>query len=173
MQKLILIPLAVSIIRIAVLPLFFNLYNSGDIVICLTVFAASAITDLLDGFLARKLNVTSKFGGYFDATTDFVFVIAIFTFFCLHGFYPLWLLLLITASFIIFLTSSAYGKILYDPIGRYIGSALYIGAVLTLVSPSQAMFSFVQWAFVGFLVASLASRTISLAKKPSQNNVHV
>jgi phosphatidylglycerophosphate synthase len=163
MQKLVLIPLAVSLVRIAVLPLFFYLYNSGDIVICLTVFAALAITDLLDGFLARKLNVTTKFGAYFDAATDVVFVIAIFTFFASQGLYPFWLPLLIAASFLQFVSSSIYAKKMYDPIGRYIGSALYIGVVLTLVFPSQAMFSFVQWAFVGFLAASLASRAISLA----------
>ena len=173
MLKLSLVPLAVSLVRIAVLPLFFYLYNAGDTALCLTVFAASAITDLLDGHLARKLNVTSKLGGYFDATTDFVFVIAIFIFFSLQGLYPFWLPLLIAASFLQFVASSIYARKLYDPIGRYIGSALYIGVVLTLVLPTQAMFSFVQWAFVGFLVVSLASRTISMAKKPSQNNMHV
>jgi len=165
MQKLILVPLAISLVRIAVLPLFFYLYSAGDVVLCLVLFAAAVITDLLDGHLARKLNVTTRFGGFFDATTDFVFVIAIYTFFSLHGFYPLWLLLLIAASFVLFIVSSHYAKKLYDPVGRYIGSALYIGVVLTLVLPTHATFAFVDYAFLVFFLVSLASRAISFTKK--------
>jgi phosphatidylglycerophosphate synthase len=165
MQKLSLIPTIISSLRIAVLPLFFYLFNTGNITSCLILFASSAATDLFDGYLARKLNVTSRFGAYYDAATDFALVIGIFTFFATKGYYPTWLLLLITASFIQFLATSLYAKKLYDPIGRYIGSALYIGIVLTLVFPTQATFSFVEFAFVGFFLISLVSRIVSLARK--------
>jgi len=67
MQKSILIPAAVSSIRIAVLPLLFYLDNTGKIALCLAVFAAASFTDLADGFLARKLKVTTRFGAYFDS----------------------------------------------------------------------------------------------------------
>ena len=97
MQKSILIPTVISAIRIAVLPLLFYMYNMGNIALCLAVFAATTSTDLLDGFLARKLKVATRFGTYFDSTTDFVFVMGMFTFFAMKGFYSLWLLLLITA----------------------------------------------------------------------------
>jgi phosphatidylglycerophosphate synthase len=165
MQKLSLIPTIISSLRIAVLPLFFYLFNTGNITSCLILFASSVATDLFDGYLARKLNVTSRFGAYYDAATDFALVIGIFTFFATKGYYPTWLLLLITASFIQFLASSLYAKKLYDPIGRYIGSALYIGIVLTLIFPTQATFSFVEFAFVGFFLISLASRIASLGVK--------
>ena len=165
MQKLSLIPTIISSLRIAVLPLFFYLFNTENITSCLILFASSVATDLFDGYLARKLKVTSRFGAYYDAATDFALVIGIFTFFATKGYYPTWLLLLITASFIQFLATSLYAKKLYDPIGRYIGSALYIGIVLTLVFPTQATFSFVEFAFVGFFLISLVSRIVSLARK--------
>ncbi|MGA2682595.1 MAG: CDP-alcohol phosphatidyltransferase family protein [Candidatus Bathyarchaeia archaeon] len=167
MQKSILVPACISSIRIAVLPLWFYLYNSGNIVLCLAVFAAAAFTDLIDGFLARRLKGSTRFGAYYDAATDFAFVIGIFTFFSLKGFYPVWLLLLITVSFAQFIASSVYAKKLHDPIGRFTGSALYIGVVLTLVIPSKATFSFVEYAFFGFFLLSLASRAVSFAKKPA------
>ncbi|MGA3111135.1 MAG: CDP-alcohol phosphatidyltransferase family protein [Candidatus Bathyarchaeia archaeon] len=162
MQKSILIPTVISSIRIAVLPLLFYLYNTGNIVLCLAVFTAAAFTDLLDGFLARKLKVATRFGTYFDSTTDFVFVMGIFTFFAVKGLYSVWLLLLITAAFAQFVASSLYAKKLHDPIGRYTGSALYIGVVLTIALPSQATFTFVGYAFLGFFLLSLASRALSL-----------
>jgi len=165
LQKLIIIPTIISSLRIVVLPLFFYLYNAGNITLCLILFAFSAATDLFDGYSDRRLKVASRFGAYYDAATDFALVIGIFTFFAAKGYYPTWLLLLITASFIQFLASSLYAKKLYDPIGRYIGSALYIGIVLTLIFPTQAMFSFVEFAFVGFFLISLASRIASFAGK--------
>jgi CDP-diacylglycerol--glycerol-3-phosphate 3-phosphatidyltransferase len=165
MRRLILIPAAIGSWRIAVLPFFYYVYNTGNTTLCLILFASSAITDLLDGYVARKLRVTSRFGAYYDAVTDFALVIGIFTFFATKGFYPIWFLLLITASFIIFLASSLCAKKLYDPIGRYVGSALYIGIVLTLIFPTQATFSFVQYAFIVFFLISLVSRIFSLAKE--------
>ena len=108
MQKLILIPATISSIRIAVLPLFLYLYGGGNIVACLVLLAFSAATDFFDGYLARRLKVTSKFGAYYDATTDFILVIGIFTVFTTKGYYPIWLLLLIAASFSLFVATSHY-----------------------------------------------------------------
>ena len=165
MQKPIIIPTIISSLRIAVLPLFFYVYNAGNITSCLILLAFSAATDFFDGYLARRLEVTSRFGAYYDTITDFVLVMGIFTFFNAKGYYPIWLLIVITLSFVQFLASSLYSKKLYDPVGKYTGSALYIGIVLTLILPSQAIFSFVEFAFLGFFLVSLASRAVSLARK--------
>lgn len=164
MKKTILIPTAISSLRIAVPPIFLILFNSGAIFWCLLLIAFSAFTDYLDGYIARKLKVATKMGAYFDAITDFIVAIGIYAIFSGMGYYPLWLLLLITASFVQFLASSAYIKKLYDPIGRYIGSALNIGIVLTLLFSTQAIFIFVQVAFGGFFLISLLSRIASFAK---------
>ena len=164
MQKIILIPTIISSLRIAVLPFFFYLYNPANIIPCLILLTFSAGTDYFDGYSARKLGATSRFGAYCDATTDFTLVIGIFAFFSVHEFYPIWLLLLIAASFVQFMVTSHYAKKLYDPIGKYIGSALYIGIVLTLIFPSQATYNFVQYAFTGFFLVSIGSRIVSFAR---------
>jgi phosphatidylglycerophosphate synthase len=169
MQKLTLIPTFISSLRIAALPLFIYLYNLGNISACLILLAFCAASDFFDGYFARKLNATSQFGGYYDATTDFILMIGIFAVFYVDGFYPIWLLLLIAIAFFQFLITSHFTKKLYDPVGRYLGSALYIGVVLTLLWPIEAVFGFVQYAFVGFFLVSITSRIISLTrKKPKQ-----
>ena len=164
-KKLILIPTFISSLRIAALPLFFYLFNTTNITTCLILLAFCAASDFFDGYLARKLKATSRFGAYYDATTDFILMIGIFAIFYTSGYYPIWLLLLIAASFVQFLATSLYAKKLYDPVGRYLGSALYIGIALTLISPMQATFSFVQFAFLGFFLVSIASRIVSLSRK--------
>jgi phosphatidylglycerophosphate synthase len=168
MKNLTAIPAFISSLRIAALPLLIYFYNSGYVNACLGLLAFCATTDYLDGYAARKLKSTSRFGAYYDATTDFILMIGIFSIFFADGYYPIWLLLLIAAAFIQFLATSFLSKKLYDPVGRYLGSALYIGVVLTLLWPTPPIFAFVQYAFVAFLVVSLASRIISLTRKPPQ-----
>ena len=170
MKKPIVLPTFVSSLRIAALPLFFYLFNLGNAAACLGLLAFSAATDFLDGYLARKLSSTSRLGAYYDATTDFILTAGIFSIFYVNGFYPLWLPLLIAASFAQFLVTSFYAKKFYDPVGRYFGSALYIGIVLTLLWPIQAVVAFVQYAFVAFFLVSLASRIVSLTRKQKQRN---
>lgn len=169
MNKQIGIPAFISSLRIAALPIFFFIYNLGDVAGCLVLLAFCAATDFFDGYLARRLRATSRLGAYFDAATDFILMIGIFTIFFVDGFYPIWLLLLIAAAFIQFLVTSYYVKKLYDPVGRYLGSALYIGVVLTLLWPTGVVFAFVQYAFVGFFLASIASRTINLIEENINN----
>ncbi|MCW4025379.1 MAG: CDP-alcohol phosphatidyltransferase family protein [Candidatus Bathyarchaeota archaeon] len=161
----ILLPAAISSLRVAVLPFFVYLFTVGNIYACLGLLAFAAATDFFDGYLARKLRVASGFGAFLDAATDFVLMFGVFVFFTVEGFYPVWLPLLIVASFVIFVVTSRLTQKVYDLVGKYMGSALYIGVVLTLLLPTQAVYLFVQYAYLGFWLVSLASRIISLSKK--------
>ena len=42
-----------------------------------TLYVVAGLTDMLDGFLARRWGVESKFGAGLDSLADFVFVIAV------------------------------------------------------------------------------------------------
>ncbi len=168
MKKLFVIPALISSVRVAVLPLFIYLFVQENIVGCLILLIFCAVTDYLDGSLARKLKVSSRFGAFYDATMDFVLMMGIFTGFYWVGFYPVWFLLIIAASFVQFAVTSRYTKKLYDPVGRYQGSSLYIGVVLTLIFPVQTSFNFVQFAYIGFFLVSLVSRIISLTRKKTK-----
>ena len=165
MKILFVVPTLISSLRIAVLLLFIYLFNQENIVGCLFLLVFCAVTDYLDGWLARKLKVSSRIGAFYDALMDFILMMGIFIGFYWVGFYQFWFLLLIAASFVQFVVTSRYTKKLYDPVGRYLGSSLYIGAVLTLIFPVQIAFSFVQFAYAGFFLVSLVSRIISLTRK--------
>ncbi|MGD6809007.1 MAG: CDP-alcohol phosphatidyltransferase family protein [Candidatus Bathyarchaeia archaeon] len=158
-----LIPSGISAFRIVALPLFLYFNSVGSASLCLLVFASAICTDLLDGFIARKLNVTSKTGAYFDAVSDFVFVAGIFLAFVLNGYYPVWLLLLIAGSFGQFAVTGYFAKRLYDPLGKYVGSVLYIGITLTLICPTACTFLIVQAGIIAFILTSFVTRTLDLA----------
>ena len=42
-----------------------------------TLYLIAGLTDILDGFLARRWDVESKFGARLDSLADFVFVLAV------------------------------------------------------------------------------------------------
>jgi len=169
MKPQLLIPNFISSMRVATLPLFIALFSFENAAVCLALLVFSAATDYFDGYYARKMAATSKFGAYFDAATDFALTAGIFALFTLNGIYPIWLVILIAAHFAQFIVTSFFSKKLYDPIGRYMGSALYIGMALTLLLPTQATYLFVQYAFLGFFLVSLASRVISLGRRNTKN----
>jgi phosphatidylglycerophosphate synthase len=162
-------PSGISALRLAALPLFLYLFFNGHTVLYMLVFALSMVTDLVDGFLARKLKAASKFGAYFDAVTDFVLVMGIFAAFAVSSYYPAWMLLLIGASFAQFLATSLYAKKLYDPIGKYIGSVLYIAIGLTLLSPTAPIFALVEVGFPLFAITSFVTRTASFTANHRKN----
>jgi phosphatidylglycerophosphate synthase len=163
MNKQMLIPSGISALRLAALPLFLYFFFNGNTALAMVVFSMAAVTDLFDGYIARKLVAASKFGAYFDAATDFIFVLGVFWAFTLSSYYQQWLLVLIAVSFAQFLVSSLYTKKLYDPLGKYIGSVLYIAIALTLLSPATLTFTFVQIGFSLFVITSFVTRTISFA----------
>lgn len=158
-----LIPSGISSLRLVALPIFLYYFTAGNALACILIFGLSQITDLIDGYAARKLNAASRAGAYFDVVTDFVFIAGIFAAFTLSGYYPVWIMALIAASFIQFIISSLYTKKLYDPLGRYIGSVLYIAISLTLLSPTPAIFTVVEVGFPIFALASFVTRTASYA----------
>lgn len=72
------IPNALTFSRLAaavVLPAAFLLLPNGDKV-ALAVFIFGALTDFIDGFLARKLNRRSALGAFLDPVADKMLVIA-------------------------------------------------------------------------------------------------
>jgi cardiolipin synthase len=69
------IPTLLTWARIAAIPLIIGVYYLGwDVktqnLVATTMFIVFALTDWLDGYLARKLNQTSAFGAFLDPVAD-------------------------------------------------------------------------------------------------------
>ena len=73
-------PNVLTLFRLALVPVFFALWfvEHGDAAwappAAASVFAAAAVTDWLDGYLARRLALTSAFGAFLDPVADKVMV---------------------------------------------------------------------------------------------------
>jgi len=71
------IPNVLTMIRMIMIPVFVILFFNGARKAALAVFIAASLTDLLDGFLARKLNQITDFGKLFDPLADKLMVLTV------------------------------------------------------------------------------------------------
>ena len=72
------IPIALTWLRIALIPvlvLVFYLPTLWGPPLACFVFVLAAVTDWLDGYLARRLNQTSRFGAFLDPVADKLIVV--------------------------------------------------------------------------------------------------
>ena len=93
------LPTWVTLSRLIAVPIIFGLFLWQDSeltrLIALSVFIIAAITDWLDGYLARKLNQITELGKFLDPLVDKVLTIALFLLFIELGQVPAWAVFLI------------------------------------------------------------------------------
>lgn len=71
-------PNFLTILRIIVIPFFVATSIYGSLGISCVIFAMASLTDILDGYLARKLNQQSKLGAILDPIADKLFITTAF-----------------------------------------------------------------------------------------------
>ena len=153
------LPSLITSLRIVILPHLAYSLNHGLIPVACVLFLIALCSDLADGYVARKLGVASKFGAYFDATVDFVFIFGLFGVFVNLGLYSNWILLLVLVMYLQFVITSFLSKrTIYDPIGKYYGSLLFSGIGLTLLFPNQLTYTIVNHGIVLATLISIISR---------------
>jgi len=93
------LPTWVTLSRLIAVPIIFGLFIWQDSelsrLIALSVFIIAAITDWLDGYLARKLNQITELGKFLDPLVDKVLTIALFLLFIELDQVPAWAVFLI------------------------------------------------------------------------------
>ncbi|MDR2812371.1 MAG: CDP-diacylglycerol--glycerol-3-phosphate 3-phosphatidyltransferase [Puniceicoccales bacterium] len=60
--------------------------------LCFLVYLLAALSDWLDGYLARRCDIVSTFGKFMDALTDKIFMIGLFVSILVLGILPRWAL---------------------------------------------------------------------------------
>jgi CDP-diacylglycerol--glycerol-3-phosphate 3-phosphatidyltransferase len=84
--------------RVAIIPLVLWLLDQGtpeDCVAAALVYSAAALTDLLDGYLARRMNVVSLLGKFLDPLADKLLVMASLVWMVPMGRIPEWAVVLL------------------------------------------------------------------------------
>jgi len=89
-------PNAISLLRLLGVPLFLWLVLGPEAdVLALVVLMLSGVTDWLDGYLARRLNQTSRLGEILDPVADRLYILAVVVGLGLRDIVPWWVVILL------------------------------------------------------------------------------
>ena len=94
------LPNILTYLRVLMIPAVLLLIDRGtkrDSVYAALIFSLAAITDILDGFLARKLGIVSVIGKFLDPLADKLMVMATLVWMVTLGRIPAWAVILLLA----------------------------------------------------------------------------
>ncbi len=134
------VPNLLTMGRIAIIPLVLWLLHQGSPSDCLAaawVYAGAAITDLLDGYLARRMNIVSVLGKFLDPLADKLLVMASLIWMIPLGRIPEWAVVLIIGREIsvtgLRSIASSTGLVIPAGSGGKVKTALQMSGVLCLI----------------------------------------
>lgn len=151
-----------SVLRLAAAPALWLAVSHNLMTWAVGLFLLASVTDLLDGYLARRLVACTVLGAYLDASADLLVVLAALGAFARRGLYPLWSLYLIAFMFAQFVLTSRLGRPIYDPLGKYLGAFLFVVVGITLVLPEPVVCRVLLFGIVAICLLSLRSRALYL-----------
>lgn len=126
------IPNTITILRIALIPVFIYFMLKHDYLIAGLLFILAGMSDMLDGFLARKLKVVSDFGKLMDPLADKCIQITAILLLCIVGkLHYFFAIILIIKEY--FMIRGSY--LLYK--NNIVAGAVWFGKVATLMLNSS------------------------------------
>ena len=128
------IPNVLTMIRLILVPVFVVLFFRGYKMASLGVFAAASLTDMLDGYLARKLNQITDFGKLFDPLADKLMVISAMVCQGIAGVFP-WAAIIIVACKELFMVIGGLLMLKNDVVvySNYVGKAAQVCFIVSLI----------------------------------------
>ena len=128
------IPNVLTILRMILIPVFVVLFFKGHKMASLCVFCAASLTDMLDGYLARKLNQITDFGKLFDPLADKLMVITAMVCQTFWGPLPLIAVIIVAAKELVMVLGGMFmlnrGVVVYS---NYFGKTAQVGFIASLV----------------------------------------
>lgn len=91
------IPNLITLARILLVPVVVWTIASGRIGIAFLLFAAAAVSDAVDGFLAKRFGMKTELGAYLDPLADKVLIVSIYVTLGITAVIPLWIVILVVS----------------------------------------------------------------------------
>ena len=127
------VPNVLSMLRLLLVPVFLILVVAGEYVPALVVLVAASLTDLLDGFLARRFDQVTRLGQLLDPAADRLYIFAALIGLAANQLVPWWIVIVIVARDAlivvlgIVLANHGYGPLPVHQLGKAATFALFTG----------------------------------------------
>ncbi|HEY6801148.1 MAG TPA: CDP-alcohol phosphatidyltransferase family protein [Agromyces sp.] len=133
------IPNVLSMLRLALVPFFLVLIVIGDYFGALVVLVIASFTDLLDGYLARRLGQVTRLGELLDPAADRLYIFAALVGLAANGLVPWWIVVIIVARDVfllvlgVVLANHGYGPLPVHQLGKVATFALFFGVPVIML----------------------------------------
>lgn len=158
------IPNLITIFRLFLIPIFLMVFHSNlvnNILYGGLIFILAGISDVLDGYIARRYNQTTRLGTFLDPFADKLMSFAVLISFTMKDLVSMWILIPILIKEILMIIAGLTMYFRKDR--RVIPSNIYgkLGTVLLYVSILSIVFHFPQGLTRLLLVATLLMNIIA------------
>ena len=133
------IPNILTILRFIFIPIILYFIFTGNYILGIVFFTISGITDVLDGFIARKFNLISNFGKLMDPLADKLTQISVLAALVTVKIIPVWILTIVVLKELIMVIGASflYGKdvVVYSKwYGKLATVLFYLAIVISLIT---------------------------------------
>lgn len=129
------VPNILTIIRFLLIPMILLFLFSGNYLLAFIFFTISGITDILDGYIARKFNLVSNFGKLMDPLADKLTQISMLAALFFLNIVPVWILIIVLLKEVIMVAGASflYGKsvVVYSRWYGKLATVLFYIAIVT------------------------------------------
>ncbi len=137
------IPNIITLGRIILVPIVVWAIASSQMEIAFAVFVVAGVSDAVDGFLAKRFNMTSELGALLDPLADKALLVSIFITLGIWGAIPRWIVILVVSRDIMIVTAVIVSWLFDKPVAM---KPLMVSKLNTVA----------QVAFAALVLASLA-----------------
>ena len=106
------VPNILTIIRFFLIPVIISYLLQGNYILSFVFLTVSGLTDVLDGFIARKFNFITNFGKLIDPLADKATQISVLTVLTIQNIIPSWILIVVIVKEFVMIAGASflYGK---------------------------------------------------------------
>lgn len=158
------LPNWLTVLRILLIPLFVSLLVYRRPGSALVVFCLASLTDLLDGYVARRRGSQSRLGAFLDPMADKLLLTASFVTLTYLRRLPFWITAVVISRDVILVVGAALihmtgGQIYPSPtragkLSTFFQITTVLAAVLTPYAPAPRVLKTIIWITAAFTVAS-------------------
>jgi cardiolipin synthase len=159
------IPNLITLARILLVPVVVWAIAAGEMKIAFLVFLVAGLSDLVDGYLAKRFNMATELGAYLDPLADKAMIVSIYVTLGIAGAIPRWLVILVVSRDIMIVAAVMLSWLVNKPVTLKPLTVSKLNTVaqvlLALVVLASLGFAFdAQWVIHG-LTALVAGLTLA------------
>ena len=110
------IPNLITLGRILLVPVVVWAISNGAMMIAFVLFLIAGLSDAVDGYIAKRFNMSSELGSYLDPLADKALIVSIYVTLGIAGTIPRWLVILVVSRDIMIIGAVMLSWLIGSPV---------------------------------------------------------